>query len=133
MCCVISDDYNIPIEIPLIVQTLSDQHLDVVPESKADQVTETQLIISQRTFDCEQFVQRRAQKLCSDSQLEYRHCEDYDIKLVHVRSSSRRFDVCTGRSFLDMPTLRRYSVSGCDKNRCSWDAREFGQAHVVSG
>lgn len=78
------DDYNIPIEIPLLVQTLNDQHLDVVPESKADQLTETQLIISQRTFDCEQFVQRRAQKLCSDSQLEYRHCEDYDIKLVHV-------------------------------------------------
>lgn len=80
------DDYNIPIEIPLLVQTLTDQHLDVVPESKADQITETQIIVSQRTFDCEQFVQRRAQKLCNDSQLDFRHCEDYDIKLVNVIS-----------------------------------------------
>lgn len=73
------------------MQTLNEQHLDVVPESKADQITETQLIISQRTFDCEQFVQRRAQKLCIDSQLEYRHCEDYDIKLVHVNTIHHMF------------------------------------------
>lgn len=85
------DDYNIPIELPVLVQTLNEQHLDVVPESKADQITETQLIISQRTFDCEQFVQRRAQKLCIDSQLEYRHCEDYDIKLVHVNTTQYMF------------------------------------------
>ncbi|KAK9722872.1 DDB1-and CUL4-substrate receptor 15, WD repeat [Popillia japonica] len=78
------DEYNIPIEIPLIVQTLTDQQLDIVPEFKADQVTETQLIITQRTFDCEQFVQRRAQKLCSELHLEFLHCEDYDIKLLHI-------------------------------------------------
>lgn len=78
------DDYNIPIEIPLIVQNLSDQHLDIVPEYKTDQISETQIIISQRTFDCEQFVQRRAQKLCTESHLEFLHCEDYDIKLLHV-------------------------------------------------
>lgn len=78
------DDYNIPIEIPLIVQTLSDQQLEVVPEFKAELVTETQLLITQRTFDCEQFVQRRAQRLCSDVQLQFLHCEDYDIKILTV-------------------------------------------------
>ncbi|KAJ8920048.1 hypothetical protein NQ315_011701 [Exocentrus adspersus] len=78
------DDYNIPIEIPLLVQNLTEQHLDVVPESKADQVTEMQLIVTQRSFDCEQFVQRRAQKLCSEAHLEFLHCEDYDIKIIHV-------------------------------------------------
>ncbi|EFA10338.2 uncharacterized protein LOC100141521 [Tribolium castaneum] len=78
------DDYNIPIEIPLLVHTLTDQHLDVVPDFKVDQVTEMQLIVTQRTFDCEQFVQRRAQKLCSDSLLEFLHCQDYDIKLNYI-------------------------------------------------
>ncbi|XP_068898023.1 uncharacterized protein [Tenebrio molitor] len=78
------DDYNIPIEIPLLVHTLTDQHLDVVPDFKVDQVTEMQLIVTQRTFDCEQFVQRRAQKLCSESQLEFLHCQDYDIKLNYI-------------------------------------------------
>lgn len=78
------DDYNIPIEIPLIVQTLSDQQLEVVPEFKAEHMTETQLLITQRTFDCEQFVQRRAQKLCADVQLQFLHCEDYDIKILTV-------------------------------------------------
>ncbi|XP_017768224.1 PREDICTED: uncharacterized protein LOC108556562 [Nicrophorus vespilloides] len=78
------DDYNIPIEIPILVQTLTEQHLDVVSEFKCDQVTETQLIITQRSFDCEQFVQIRAQRLCIEHQLEFLHCEDYDIKLVHI-------------------------------------------------
>ncbi|XP_018325707.1 DDB1- and CUL4-associated factor 15 [Agrilus planipennis] len=78
------DDYNIPIEIPLLVQTLTEQHLDVVPEFKSDQITETQLIVTQRTFDCEQFVQGRAQKLCIDAQLEFSHCEDYDVRIVHI-------------------------------------------------
>lgn len=80
----IADDYNIPIEIPLLVQTLTEQHLDIVPEVKADQISETQLIITQRTCDCDQFVQSRAQKLCLDAQLEFLHCEDYDIKILHV-------------------------------------------------
>lgn len=79
-----SDDYNIPIEIPILVHTLADQHLDVVPDFKVDQVTEMQLIVSQRTFDCEQFVQRRAQKVCSEFELEFLHCQDYDIKLNYV-------------------------------------------------
>ncbi|KAF2901302.1 hypothetical protein ILUMI_04880 [Ignelater luminosus] len=78
------DDYNIPIEIPLLVQTLTEQHLDIVPEVKADQISETQLIITQRTCDCDQFVQSRAQKLCLDAQLEFLHCEDYDIKILHI-------------------------------------------------
>lgn len=80
----VTDDCNIPIEIPLLVQTLSDQHLDIVPEFKIDQVTETQLIITQRTFDCEQFIQTKGQKLCADSQLEYRFCEDYEVNVKHV-------------------------------------------------
>lgn len=86
-CLFFLDDYNIPIEIPLIVQTLSDQHLDIVPEFKADEISETQLIITQRTFDCERFVQRRAQHLCAESHLEFLHCEDYDIKLLYVSIS----------------------------------------------
>ncbi|XP_023015057.2 uncharacterized protein isoform X1 [Leptinotarsa decemlineata] len=78
------DDYNIPIEIPLLVQNLTDQHLDVVPDFKVDQVTEMQLIVTQRSFDCEHFVQRRAQKLCSEAQLEFLHCDDYDIRIIHI-------------------------------------------------
>ncbi|XP_018575808.1 uncharacterized protein LOC108914464 [Anoplophora glabripennis] len=78
------DDYNIPIEIPLLVQSLTEQHLDVIPESRVDQVTEMQLIVTQRSFDCEQFVQRRAQKLCSEAHLEFLHCDDYDIKIIHI-------------------------------------------------
>ncbi|KAF5286641.1 hypothetical protein FQA39_LY16215 [Lamprigera yunnana] len=78
------DDYNVPIEIPVLVQTLAEQHLDIVPEIKADQLAETQLIITQRTFDCDQFVQSRAQQLCIDAQLEFLHCEDYDIKILHI-------------------------------------------------
>uniref|UniRef100_A0A6P7G6A3 Uncharacterized protein LOC114338216 n=1 Tax=Diabrotica virgifera virgifera TaxID=50390 RepID=A0A6P7G6A3_DIAVI len=78
------DDYNIPIEIPLLAQNLTDQHLDMVPDFKVDQVNEIQLIVTQRSFDCEQFVQRRAQKLCSEAQLEFMHCEDYDIKIIHI-------------------------------------------------
>ncbi|KAG5876233.1 hypothetical protein JTB14_000877 [Gonioctena quinquepunctata] len=78
------DDYNIPIEIPLLVQNLTEQHLDVVPDFKVDQVTEMQLIVTQRSFDCEHFVQRRAQKLCSEAQLEFLHCDDYDIRIIHI-------------------------------------------------
>ncbi|CAH1155849.1 unnamed protein product [Phaedon cochleariae] len=78
------DDYNIPIEIPLLVQNLTEQHLDVVPDFKVDQVTEMQLIVTQRSFDCEHFVQRHAQKICSEAQLEFLHCEDYDIKIIHI-------------------------------------------------
>ncbi|XP_056633600.1 uncharacterized protein LOC130443138 [Diorhabda sublineata] len=77
------DDYNIPIEIPLLVQNLTEQHLDLVPDF-TEHLTEVQLIVTQRSFDCEQFVQRRAQKLCSDAQLDFMHCEDYDIKIIHI-------------------------------------------------
>uniref|UniRef100_A0A1Y1K8R7 DDB1- and CUL4-associated factor 15 WD40 repeat-containing domain-containing protein n=1 Tax=Photinus pyralis TaxID=7054 RepID=A0A1Y1K8R7_PHOPY len=78
------DDYNVSIEIPVLVQTLAEQYLDIVPEVKADQLAETQLIITQRTFDCDQFVQSRAQQLCVDAKLEFLHCEDYDIKILHI-------------------------------------------------
>ncbi|CAH2002129.1 unnamed protein product [Acanthoscelides obtectus] len=78
------DDYNIPIEIPLLVQNLTEQHMDVVPDFKVDQVTEMQLIVTQRSFDCEQFVEGRAQKLCSDAQLEFLHFKDYDIRIIHI-------------------------------------------------
>lgn len=77
------DDYNIPIEIPLLVQNLTEQHLDLVPDF-TEHLTEVQLIVTQRSFDCEQFVQRRAQKLCSEAQLDFMHCEDYDIKIIHI-------------------------------------------------
>lgn len=80
----VSDDYNIPIEIPMMVQNLTEQHLDIVPDFRADQVTEMQLLVTQRSFDCEQFVQRKAQKLCSEAQLEFLYCEDYDIKIANV-------------------------------------------------
>lgn len=83
---VVLDDYNIPIEIPLLVQTLNEQHLDVVPDYKMDEIAETQLIVTQRTFDCEQFVVRRAQMLCSESQMNYCHCQDYDVKLMQVNT-----------------------------------------------
>lgn len=83
-----TDDYNIPIEIPILVQTLTDQQLDIVPEFNIGNISETQIIVSQRTFDCEQFVQRRAQKLCRETNLEFLHCEDYDIKLLSVSHSS---------------------------------------------
>lgn len=79
------DDYNIPLEIPILVQNLTDQQLDVVPDYKADYLTETHLIVSQRSFDIEQFVQRRAQQLCHEAQLTFFYCEDYDIKIIHVR------------------------------------------------
>ncbi|XP_065155780.1 uncharacterized protein [Atheta coriaria] len=78
------DDYNIPIEIPILVQTLADQHLDIIPEFKADLVTETQLIVTQRSFDYEQFVQSRAQRLCNEHDLVFLHCEDYDMELLHI-------------------------------------------------
>ncbi|XP_045473770.1 uncharacterized protein LOC123680111 isoform X1 [Harmonia axyridis] len=78
------DDYNIPIEIPLIAQTLSDQLLDIVPDFKLDHITQMHLIVTQRTFDCEQFIQRRAQQLCTESQLQFLHCQDYDVKMMHV-------------------------------------------------
>lgn len=70
----------------MLVQTLTDQQLDIVPEFKLDQVTDIQLIVTQRTLDCEMFVQRRAQKLCTDAHLEFLHCEDYDIKIIYVSS-----------------------------------------------
>ncbi|KAK9881702.1 hypothetical protein WA026_017221 [Henosepilachna vigintioctopunctata] len=78
------DDYNIPIEIPLIAQTPTDQLLDIVPDFKVDQITQMQLIVTQRTFDCEQFVQRQAQQLCTESQLQFLHCHDYDIKIIYI-------------------------------------------------
>lgn len=79
-----SDDYNNPIEVPLLVQSLTDQPFDVVPDYKADHVTERQIIVTQRSIDCEQFVQRRAQVMCAESNLQFMHCEDYDIKIVYV-------------------------------------------------
>ncbi|KAL3267974.1 hypothetical protein HHI36_007110 [Cryptolaemus montrouzieri] len=78
------DDYNIPIEIPLIAQTLSDQLLDIVPDFRLDQITHMQLIVTQRTFDCEQFIQRQAQQQCTESQMQFLHCQDYDIKIIYV-------------------------------------------------
>lgn len=71
-------------EIPLLVQNLTETPLDVVPEFRIDQVTEMQLIVTQKSLDCEQFVQRSAQKMCSDAHLEFMHCEDYDIRITHV-------------------------------------------------
>lgn len=71
-------------EIPILVQNLTDQQLDVVPDYKADYLTETHLIVSQRSFDLEQFVQRRAQQLCLEGQMRFFYCEDYDIKIIHV-------------------------------------------------
>lgn len=83
------DDYNIPIEIPMMVQNLTEQHLDIVPDFRVEYVTEMQLLVTQRSFDCEQFVQRKAQKLCSEAQLEFLYCEDYDIKIVNVSICQR--------------------------------------------
>lgn len=68
----------------MMVQNLTEQHLDIVPDFRVDQLTEMQLLVTQRSFDCEQFVQRKAQKLCSDTELEFLYCEDYDIKIVNV-------------------------------------------------
>ncbi|KAJ8976440.1 hypothetical protein NQ317_016059 [Molorchus minor] len=107
------DDYNIPIEIPLLVQNLTDQHLDVVPDFKVDQVTEMQLIVSQRSFDCEQFVQRRAQKLCSDAQLEFLHCEDYDIKIIYVCPINGHI-VC--QAVIKMGALKKMNPYGKPEN-----------------
>lgn len=73
------------------MQTLTDQLLDIVPEFKTDNISETQVIVSQRTLDCEQFVQRRAQKLCNENNLEFLHCEDYDIQLLNVRNIQTNF------------------------------------------
>lgn len=58
--------------------------MDVIPEMRTDDVSETQLIITQKALDCEQFVQARAQKLCLDAQLEFLHLDDYDINLLYV-------------------------------------------------
>ncbi|XP_050310221.1 uncharacterized protein LOC126746141 isoform X2 [Anthonomus grandis grandis] len=86
------DDYNIPIEVPLLVQGLTEQHFEIVP----DYITTTNLtdhrsnggerhiLVTQRSMDCEQFVQRRAQALCSECNLEFMHCADYDIKVIYV-------------------------------------------------
>lgn len=89
-----------------MVQTLTDQQLDIVPEFKADQVSETQLIVTQRTLDCEQFVQRRAQKLCFENNLEFLHCEDYDIKLLHVNQFKKAKKTC----------ILKYSFQVCPLN-----------------
>ncbi|CAG9861966.1 unnamed protein product [Phyllotreta striolata] len=78
------DDFNIPIEIPLLVQNLIEQQLDVIPDFKADQTAETQLLVTQRSFDCEMFVQRTAQKLCAEVQLDFVYCEDYDIRILYI-------------------------------------------------
>ncbi|XP_066151701.1 uncharacterized protein [Euwallacea fornicatus] len=78
------DDCNNPIEVPLLVQSLTDQHLDIVPECKANHETDRQIIVSQRSMDCEQFVQRRAQALCFDANLQFMHCQDYDVRILCV-------------------------------------------------
>ncbi|XP_049824186.1 uncharacterized protein LOC109596170 isoform X2 [Aethina tumida] len=78
------DDNNLSIEIPLLVQNLTEQHLDMVPEYRVDQVSEMQLIVTQRTFDCEQFIYRQAEKLCQETNYEFLHCDDYDIKIIHI-------------------------------------------------
>ncbi|XP_030762754.1 uncharacterized protein LOC115887458 [Sitophilus oryzae] len=74
------DDYNNPIEIPLLVQSLTDQQFDIV----SDNVTDRQIIVTQRSMDCEQFVQKRAQILCAEANLVFMYCEDYDIKIIYV-------------------------------------------------
>ncbi|XP_060528755.1 uncharacterized protein LOC132703484 [Cylas formicarius] len=78
------DDYNIPIEIPLLVQSLNEQQMDILPDCKADHVPERHIIVTQRSMDCEQFMQRRAQALCSEAKLDFMHCEDYDVKIIYV-------------------------------------------------
>ncbi|KAF7287328.1 hypothetical protein GWI33_001691 [Rhynchophorus ferrugineus] len=78
------DDYNNPIEIPLLVQSLTDQQFDIVPECKMDHLTDRQIIVTQRSMDCEQFVQKRAQILCTEANLAFMYCEDYDIKIIYV-------------------------------------------------
>ncbi|KAL1490181.1 hypothetical protein ABEB36_012915 [Hypothenemus hampei] len=78
------DDDNIPIEVPIVVQSLNDQQFDIIPESRMDHLTERQIIVTQRSMDCEQFVQRRAQAICIESNLQFMYCEDYDIKLEYI-------------------------------------------------
>lgn len=77
------DDFNIPIEIPLIVESL-EENLDSVPDLRTDQMTQMQLIVTQRTFDCEQFLQRKAQQLCVESHLQFLHCKDYEVVILYI-------------------------------------------------
>ncbi|ENN75666.1 hypothetical protein YQE_07764, partial [Dendroctonus ponderosae] len=82
------NDYNNPIEVPLLAQSLSGQQSDADAD-KPDHMVEVQLIVTQRSLDAEQFVQKQAQILCLKSGLQFMHCEDYDLKVVHVSRAQR--------------------------------------------
>lgn len=56
----------------------------------SDELIGAHLRVTQKTFDLEQFCQRRAEKLCSENRLKFTHCEDYDIKIQHVRNAASR-------------------------------------------
>lgn len=82
----LSDDFSNPIEIPSFVQSFTEP-FEIVPDYKADHTTERQIIVSQRSMDCEQFVQTWAQMLCFENDLLFLHCEDYDIRVLCVSIS----------------------------------------------
>lgn len=90
-CCrmsirAVADDYNNPIEVPLLVQSLSCQQSDADGD-KPNHAVEVQLIVTQRSLDAEQFVQKQAQIMCLKSGLQFMHYEDYDLKIVHVSAT----------------------------------------------
>lgn len=82
----LSDDFSNPIEIPSLVQSFTEP-FEIVPDHKVDHTTERQIIVSQRSMDCEQFVQTWAQMLCFENDLLFLHCEDYDIRVLCVSIS----------------------------------------------
>lgn len=67
-----------------MVHTANSNQIDAVPSRVSDEVIGPHLKVTQRTFDSEQFCQRRAEKLCAENRLKFTHCEDYDIKIQHV-------------------------------------------------
>lgn len=125
-----ADDNNLSIEIPLLVQNLTEQHLDMVPEYRVDQVSEMQLIVTQRTFDCEQFIYRQAEKLCQETNYEFLHCDDYDIKIIHVSLITNYgiFFLTIGLS--DMSNKWVHCLSSRHKGGCVEDFRAKRTATV---
>lgn len=79
----ITDEY-LCIDLPILVHTANNSQIDMVPSRMSDELIGPHIKITQKSFDCEQFCQRRAEKICAESRLKFTHCEDYDIKIQHI-------------------------------------------------
>ncbi|XP_044736806.1 uncharacterized protein LOC123298771 [Chrysoperla carnea] len=80
------DDY-VSVELPVLVHTKSsgeEHHLDAVPSHVSDDAIGPGITLVHKTFDAEQFCHRTAKRICTEHDLKFTFCADYDINIIDI-------------------------------------------------